>query len=224
MRSNARVMDMEYSVPATIRNPKLLEDGRARIVQAAIELFSKRGFHRTSVEEIAEAAGFTVGALYKYIRSKHDILFLTGMYISSVMSDVLTEILDAKIDPKEKLRRAIDTYVRTVDRFAGAIRISYRESANLDPEARSHVFGSYQQIRDEFVEVLTPVAKMHGIRDDLAIRVIGDNLVSLGHMWAVNHRAYAEHLTLDSFIDMQTELALRQLSTSTPAVRASVAA
>jgi len=47
---------------------------RNALVEAAAEVFARRGFHGASLEEIAETAGFTRGAIYSNFRSKEDLL------------------------------------------------------------------------------------------------------------------------------------------------------
>jgi AcrR family transcriptional regulator len=47
---------------------------RARLLEAAAEVFVERGFHGASVEEIAERAGFTRGAVYSNFRDKAELL------------------------------------------------------------------------------------------------------------------------------------------------------
>jgi AcrR family transcriptional regulator len=46
-----------------------------RIVDAAVELFSRKGFDGTSVQEVVDAAEVTKGAMYHYFRSKDDLLY-----------------------------------------------------------------------------------------------------------------------------------------------------
>ncbi|HEX2949668.1 MAG TPA: TetR/AcrR family transcriptional regulator [Armatimonadota bacterium] len=48
---------------------------RAEIVRAAVALFARQGFERTTTKEIAAAAGIAEGTIYKYFTSKQDILF-----------------------------------------------------------------------------------------------------------------------------------------------------
>jgi len=202
----------DYETPARIRNPKLLEARRAKIIDAAIDLFSRQGFHETGVEQIAEEAGITVGALYKYVRSKHDILFLTSRHITETIVQDFTNYIEGPGEPEDKLRGAINSYIRTIDRYARAIRLNYRQNASLDREAQNYLFQMFYTLRNGFVESLKPVAAKFGETDEATLKVIGDNLVLLGQMWAVNHRAYAEHLTLDEFVEAQTALVFRQLS------------
>ena len=46
---------------------------RTALMDAAAEVFAKRGFHGASLEEIAETAGFTRGAIYKNFESKEEL-------------------------------------------------------------------------------------------------------------------------------------------------------
>jgi AcrR family transcriptional regulator len=53
---------------------KQSEKTKQKIIDAAIQLFSRKGFHSTSLSELAEATGLTKGALYHHFESK-DTLF-----------------------------------------------------------------------------------------------------------------------------------------------------
>jgi len=58
---------------AGIREQKKQETRQA-IMQAAIKLFSEKGFEKTSIEELAKAAGIGKGTIYSYFQTKSDIL------------------------------------------------------------------------------------------------------------------------------------------------------
>jgi len=48
---------------------------RTALIDAAADVFAKRGFHAASLEEIAEAAGFTRGAIYKNFENKEELFY-----------------------------------------------------------------------------------------------------------------------------------------------------
>src|SRR5205807_172842 len=48
---------------------------RTTLIDAAADVFAKRGFHSASLEEIAETAGFTRGAIYKNFENKEELFF-----------------------------------------------------------------------------------------------------------------------------------------------------
>ena len=53
--------------------PRRPSDARKRIVQAALELFGRRGYHDTSIADILEESGCTRGVLYHYFSSKEEL-------------------------------------------------------------------------------------------------------------------------------------------------------
>jgi AcrR family transcriptional regulator len=51
-----------------------MQQTRDALIDAAVTVFAKRGFHGASLDEIAETAGFTRGAIYKHFADKEDLL------------------------------------------------------------------------------------------------------------------------------------------------------
>src|SRR3954447_17665560 len=47
---------------------------RRKLIEAAMDVFADRGFHRASVDDVARAAGFSIGALYANFGGKEDLL------------------------------------------------------------------------------------------------------------------------------------------------------
>src|SRR5918997_6800213 len=91
--------------------PKLSEEAlearRGRIEEAARELFIRRGFHATSMRDIAEGAGTSLGNLYNYYPNKEDILeSIIGRY-QKVIDARLRSIFDEVEEPfhPESLKR-----------------------------------------------------------------------------------------------------------------------
>jgi len=56
------------------RGRPLVDDKRRRILDAALKTFAARGYHGTSVPEVAEAAGVGVGTLYRYFEDKNALV------------------------------------------------------------------------------------------------------------------------------------------------------
>lgn len=81
-------------------------DTRERIVTAALELFSKNGYHRTNAKQIAARAGVAVGSFYAYFKDKRD-LFKAALEefdrtITGRIESLRKDDFDAR-DPKEFL-------------------------------------------------------------------------------------------------------------------------
>lgn len=102
----------------------------AEIARGALPLFLEKGFHATSIREIAAAAGLSMGGLYEYISSKDDVLSLVYRQMTSPFDDVLGggEDLD--------LRKAIADAIEASRQRAKEVQILYRETVALDGSHR----------------------------------------------------------------------------------------
>lgn len=78
--STVEVVRLAASKQASVRRPSVrlrtdeAGDTRARILEAALELFEERGFDATAVPEIARRAGVATGSIYRYFTSKEDLV------------------------------------------------------------------------------------------------------------------------------------------------------
>lgn len=115
-----------------VRHKGMALDKRVReVTHAAAELFSRRGFLETSMEEIARAANLSKGGMYHYFKSKTEILF-------SILSDFMDRVLEdvdcrlaAVESPEEKVALLIRQHVRTYVDHMHAARVLLKEANNL---------------------------------------------------------------------------------------------
>ena len=69
-------METKHKVKSSVKDESLIEKRREQMIQGAVKLFKEKGFHRATTREIAKEAGFSIGTLYEYIRTKEDVLYL----------------------------------------------------------------------------------------------------------------------------------------------------
>ena len=118
--------------PRTKRKQREYEARRQEILAAAESLFSKNGFFKTSMAEIATAAQFAMGTVYRFFKSKEEI------YISIVEAKVeeLTELLDKAIikekSPSDKLNAFIQVKLAYADRNRDFFRIYVSEWSGFE--------------------------------------------------------------------------------------------
>ncbi|MHC5907240.1 TetR/AcrR family transcriptional regulator [Streptomyces sp. S6] len=113
-----------------------------RLLAAATRLFAERGYDRTSVQEIVEAAGVTKGALYHYFGSKDDLLHEVYARVLRVQQERLDAFANADEPIEQRLRgAAADVVVTTIANLDDAA-IFFRSMHHLSPE-------KYKQVRAE---------------------------------------------------------------------------
>jgi AcrR family transcriptional regulator len=109
---------------------------RARLLDAAAELFSTQGYAATTIEDIATAAGATRATFYLHFSSKSDVVH--GFYAALVEYDPdYADLIDAAREPTEAglhewLRRFVDGLDRQRPYW-----IALGEAAGADPDARA---------------------------------------------------------------------------------------
>jgi AcrR family transcriptional regulator len=64
-------------------------DAQGRLIQAAVELFSERGYEQTTVAEIAERAGLTERTFFRYFADKREVLFMGSELLEHAMVEAL---------------------------------------------------------------------------------------------------------------------------------------
>jgi AcrR family transcriptional regulator len=86
---------------------------RAAILEQAEKIFATKGFHNTTVAEIADASGFAIGTLYQFFESKEQLYTLL---LTEKLGTMYAGIRKA-VDEETDLLRKIDTLVATQFRF-----------------------------------------------------------------------------------------------------------
>ena len=87
------------------RKEKEFQFRRAEILDQAVKIFSAKGFHETTMAQIAEASGFSIGSLYHFFRGKEELYSVmvmekVRMMYDEIMGAVSREpSIDGKIVP-----------------------------------------------------------------------------------------------------------------------------
>ncbi len=71
-----------------------MERTRAALIASARHVFATRGFEGASLDEIADAAGYTRGAIYRHFANKEDLFFAVSDAINTDLLDTFAEQLD----------------------------------------------------------------------------------------------------------------------------------
>jgi AcrR family transcriptional regulator len=87
------------------------EATRERLIDAAEKAFIRHGFDASSVERIAEDAGFSRGAFYSNFRSKDELFIAVLKAKRQELEGALDEIVRRESDPAERLHAILDWYV-----------------------------------------------------------------------------------------------------------------
>ncbi|HLY32195.1 MAG TPA: TetR/AcrR family transcriptional regulator [Ktedonobacterales bacterium] len=184
---------------------EMARDARqAAILDAARNLFCRKGYHNTSVPEIAKAAGASVGLIYYHFDSKADILVAIVEEFHAAGLAALAGNPDI-MDPIERLDAAVRDLFAAFDRFSKVFVILYKDISSLSREERQRIF-ALEDDTVNHVATLIQEGQQAGIFSAEApnVPLLAANIVGLGHLWALKKTWYfASRLTLTEYTTAQ---------------------
>jgi AcrR family transcriptional regulator len=146
---------------------RIPEEKRERILQAAISEFSSRGYESANTNTIAQAAGISVGSLYKYFENKEDLFLTTVNYGAAVLKATLDEIIQGEEDILLKVEKVLRTIQKHSRESAGLIRL-YNEMSTYSDSAlvRQAVESIETQTARLYKELVVKAQEEHEARTD----------------------------------------------------------
>src|SRR5215831_7026155 len=100
-------------VPAGAATPP--RDRGEEVYAAALRLFTEKGYHATSMQDIAAAVGLYKGSLYHYIGGKEDLLVqVFERAMDGLLAEVERIVADSSFKPSAQLRLVIRAHVEAV--------------------------------------------------------------------------------------------------------------
>jgi AcrR family transcriptional regulator len=118
---------------------------RGAVLDAACQLFADRGYHGTSMKDIAEALGVRAPSLYNHVTSKQDILFAIMDKAMDRALAALEEALAGVGDTAEQLRRATESLVLDFLRFPAEVTVCNTEVRSLEAANRLAIVAKRDQ-------------------------------------------------------------------------------
>jgi AcrR family transcriptional regulator len=208
---------MSRKIPTTIKDQELVVQRRAEIIEVATRLFLERGFHKTSIRDIARACPFNLASLYMYVTSKEDIHFLAAQQLIDEKARAMAEVEMFDDNPAESFRTALRSYCRIVHDYRPHIRLLYRELDVLSPDRREIVMASLSTVTDVFEKIIRKgIAK--GVFANVDPKLFALNTLFICHLWAMHARALRSITqNINEFFEMQSRIVLQGLLTRGPA-------
>lgn len=112
------------------------------LADKASELFSKKGYHETTLQDIANELGITKGGLYYYVSSKETLLFMIHERFITEGLRKLEKVEQDFSDPIERLERLVYAHVSIMHKYRTHIHVFFEELRYLTGE-------NYEKMRTE---------------------------------------------------------------------------
>jgi TetR/AcrR family fatty acid metabolism transcriptional regulator len=188
-------------------------DKRERILDAAVRVFARKGFHATRVSEVAKAAGVADGTIYLYFESKdHLLVSLFEHRVERLLAYLEAELPRAP-SAAHRLQRIIELQLGLLEGerdLAEVVTVILRQSTKLMKEYAAPKFNAYL---DVIARVIAEGQAAGELRDDvsphLAARAVFGALDGITMTWALGK---ADHGGLVRAAGQLVEIVLRGLT------------
>jgi len=169
IKQNQIQTPVESLIFSSSKNAHLIEKKHQQIVDGACQVFFEKGYHPTTIRDIARACGMSMGQLYHYISCKDDVLYLVHKHSQNIWYEYLKNSDDEEAkDPRKKFSRALDQTLKFMFENRKLIQFMYSESKYL---AKRHLQAALEMDKKNVIgfwhKMLKEVNNKKSIKGDL---------------------------------------------------------
>lgn len=209
MAKSSPVLKKE-KVELKIKNKKLVEKRQQQISDAALKLFAEKGYHNTTVRDIARLSNISTGSIYDYVKNKEDILFLVSKNFFVNLDKGVKKALHGLEDPLMKLKATIEATLSVIDSFQEYVLVTYRESKYFKKHDLIGIFKQEAFFIDIFLQIIDEGNKKGVFRVREPV-VVANLLTIMTHCLALKRYNLKEY-SLFSFKETLIDLVLEGIT------------
>lgn len=154
---------------------------RDDILAAAKKVFASKGYHATTIADVAREAGVAYGSIYWYFSSKDELFHELMASEEQALRSHLAEAL-AGIDPTDATDAGFRAAIRATFEFFEAdratVKLLFRDSYALSDRFEKHLFGIYERFVND-IEEMIKVAQRRGAIIPAPPRMVAFSLAAL---------------------------------------------
>jgi TetR/AcrR family transcriptional regulator len=143
---------------------------RQEMLDAALELFSEKGYHNVSMHEIARKSEFAIGTLYKFFKNKQDLYKALLLQKSNEFNEAITAAIEEPDEETEKLRNYVRAKGQLFRDNLSVVRLYFGETRGAGFNIMA---GLDREIRERYDRVLEALASVfrRGIKRKRFMRI-----------------------------------------------------
>jgi AcrR family transcriptional regulator len=155
---------------------------RRELSRQAARLFAEKGYHGTSIGDLADALGLQKGSLYAHIEGKQDLLYETMREGAESFHAALDGIPE-RLPATEKLRLALRAHLHLVSEQLDVATVFVQEWRYLEGERRTEIVAERRRYEERIRALFREGRELGELRSDLDENVAALAFLSVAN-WA----------------------------------------
>lgn len=168
-------------------------DRRRQLVALSTRGIFEQGYDKFSVNDLAAAAGLSVGGLYRYISTKSDLLVMACEDIYGGLYEALVQTARESTGSEAQLRTAFAVYLASCEAAKDQVLLLYREYQHLPRAEQGRYKNREARIADLFSEIIT-AGQRSGEFAEADAKTVAQDMVLLGHLPALKSWTLGERV------------------------------
>jgi TetR/AcrR family transcriptional regulator, cholesterol catabolism regulator len=184
------------------------------IIAAAAKLFKEKGYHATTIQDVADEVGMLKGSLYYHIKSKEELLYLVTKEPIRELIERQKRLMESDLTPQQKIIEFIRSHLRAFDANYPHMFVFLQEKASLSEPVQAEVAGI-----DFRYEVLLEAILHQGVdggqfRRELDLKMMAFSILGMCN-WMFKWYYKGGRLTIDEIAHSMAEIVLNGITTRT---------
>ncbi|HEX2068228.1 MAG TPA: TetR/AcrR family transcriptional regulator [Nitrososphaeraceae archaeon] len=151
---------------------------KEKIVQAAITTFSKYGYDKTRMDDIAKSAKLGKGTLYLYFKSKEELFYAISENSIKELKEQLSKLFSKKEDLVHDAEKFYDQY-RNLVHDSEKVSFEMIAESSRNPKLRKALYEQRMKVYDIVIDYLRRQIEKGFFRKDMDVNAIASGLVAL---------------------------------------------
>jgi len=142
-------------VRARVKDKNLIGEKRRQIIEGAIKVFNKKGYHKATVREIAQEAKIGLGSVYDYVNSKDDILYLFFENYANTFFEKVKSRASQIADPLLRLEVTFQAFVEAAMELEDQVMLAYTQARYVKKNYLKVILRKESEIVEHFRKILS---------------------------------------------------------------------
>lgn len=190
-----------------VKKEKKVIGNLIRIIDATLDICSKKNFQSMSIRELSDASGLSRGALYSYFNSKEELLVLILAQGREIAYRVLPDQIAKGSGPAEQLRLAIKAHLYLSEAMQPWFYFTYIEARNLPADEMKRAIESELQTEKIFIDIINEGITEKVFRDENVL-LVSSVIKAMLQDWYLKRWKYkSRKVSVDDYADFVIKVA-----------------
>jgi len=184
------------------------------IIAAAAKLFKEKGYHATTIQDVADEVGMLKGSLYYHIKSKEELLYLVTQEPIRELIDRQKKLMESPLSPRQKIVEFTRSHIQAFEENYPHMFVFLQEKASLAEPVQAEVAGIDFRYEALLEAILYEGIEKGDFRRELDLKMMAFSILGMCN-WMFKWYTKGGRLSTDEIAYNMAEIVLNGITTRT---------